>query len=64
MATNICSNKRAIWKPVKFFQEYYDLSKALAYKIVAMEGFPKKYVAEKNNKSRYEQNRWIYGKNV
>lgn len=47
MATNICSTKRAIWKPVKYFQDYYDLSKALAYKIVAMEGFPKKYVAEK-----------------
>lgn len=47
MATNICSNKRSIWKPVKFFQDYYSLSKALAYKIVSMDGFPKKYVAEK-----------------
>lgn len=47
MATNILSNKRAIWKPVKDFQEQYSLSKALAYKLVAMEGFPKKYVAEK-----------------
>jgi len=47
MATNILSTKRAIWKPVKYFQDYYDLSKGLAYKLVAMEGFPKKYVAEK-----------------
>lgn len=47
MTTNICSKKRAIWKSVKEFQNYYSLSKALAYKIVGMEGFPKKYVAEK-----------------
>lgn len=47
MATNIYSTKRAIWKPVKYFQEYYGLSRALAYKVVAMEGFPKKYVSEK-----------------
>ena len=47
MATNICSRTRANWKPVKFFYNYYSLSKALAYKIVQMDGFPKKYVAEK-----------------
>lgn len=47
MATNICSNKRAIWKSVKFFQDQYDLKRSTAYKIVGMEGFPKKYVAEK-----------------
>lgn len=47
MATNICSRQRAQWKPVKFFQEYYSLSKPLAYKIVQMKGFPMKYVAEK-----------------
>ena len=57
MATNICSTKRAIWKPVKYFQEYYGLSRALAYKVVAMEGFPKKICIRKNNKSRYEQDR-------
>lgn len=47
MATNICSTKRAIWKPVKYFQDYYDLSKGLAYKLVSMDGFPKKYVGDK-----------------
>lgn len=47
MATNLCSTKRAEWKTVKDFQEKYSLSKSLAYKIVAMEGFPKKYVSEK-----------------
>lgn len=44
---NMCTIKRAVWKSVKEFQQYYSLSKALAYKIVAMQGFPKKYVAEK-----------------
>jgi len=47
MATNILSPKRAIWKSVKEFQDAYSLSKSLAYKIVAMEGFPKLYVADK-----------------
>ena len=47
MATNILSTKRAIWKPIKYFQEYYGLSSSTAYRLVAMEGFPKKHVAEK-----------------
>lgn len=47
MAANICSKTRAQWKSVKFFQEYYSLSKALAYKIVQMKDFPMKYVGEK-----------------
>ena len=47
MSTNICSTKRANWQPVKYFQEYYGLKKTTAYKLVGMEGFPKKYFSEK-----------------
>lgn len=47
MATNVCSRQKAQWKPVKVFQEYYSLSKPLAYKIVKMQGFPMKYFGEK-----------------
>lgn len=38
---------RAVWKSVKEFQEVYDLKKTTAYKLIHMEGFPKKYVSDK-----------------
>lgn len=34
------SKPRANWKSVNYFIEYYDLSKAQAYKLIKMPGFP------------------------
>lgn len=48
MSTNICSTKRAVWRPVKEFQEKYGLSKTLAYDLVAIDGFPMKRVSTKS----------------
>lgn len=44
---NICSTKKAVWKPIKEFQEKYSLSKGQAYTLAHTEGFPKIYVGEK-----------------
>lgn len=38
---------RAIWKPIKTFQEYYSISQALAYELIHKDGFPAKKVGPK-----------------
>ena len=44
------SKPRANWKSVKYFIEYYDLSKAQAYKIIHLPDFPYMKTGEKNIK--------------
>lgn len=38
---------RANWKSVKYFIEYYDLSKAQAYKLIKQPDFPYMSIGEK-----------------
>ena len=38
---------KANWKSVKYFIEYYDLSKAQAYKLIKLPGFPYMNIGEK-----------------
>ena len=35
------------WKSVKYFIEFYDLSKAQAYKLIKMPNFPYMHIGEK-----------------
>lgn len=45
------SKPRANWKSVKTFIEYYDLSKAHAYKLIKLPGFPYMKTGEKKYKN-------------
>lgn len=38
---------KANWKSVKYFIEYYDLSKSQAYKLIKSPGFPYMNIGEK-----------------
>ena len=38
---------KANWKSVKYFIEYYDLSKAQAYKLIKLPDFPYMNIGEK-----------------
>ena len=38
---------RAVYKPVKYFAEYYAIGKTRAYELVSMPGFPMKRTGRK-----------------
>lgn len=54
------SKPKANWKSVKYFIEYYDLSRAHAYKLLKLPGFPCIKTGEKSLKvNMSETDKWF-----